>query len=298
MSLIRALGYVGFNTAKKEAWRDFASQVLGLQVSEELDDGSLVLRADSYKRRIFLHPGGEEDIVYTGWETVDAAALQALRAQLKASGVSFEEGGSELARRRSVLELIRFRDVDGNLVEAFYGATELNHDPFRSPLGRGGFVTGEQGLGHVVYATEDYQGQVKFYHEKLGFKISDYNDLALPHFPNGHLTFFHVNPRHHSLALGNFPLGRRFNHLMLEVESLDEVGFAHERAQAAGAHIMLSLGKHTNDKVVSFYVATPSGWSVEIGWGSIHIDDEIWHVTHHPAPSMWGHKFSPPPRPA
>ncbi|MCO7636633.1 VOC family protein [Pseudomonas sp. S 311-6] len=297
MSLIRALGYVGFETAKQAEWKQFATDVLGLQVSEEQADGTLILRADSYKRRVFLHPGSSEDIAYAGWETVDAQALENVRRQLSAKGVPFTEGGRELAQERSVIELIRFSDADGNLIEAFYGATELNHDPFRSPVGRGPFVTGEQGLGHVVYAADDYEAQVRFYHETLGFKISDYNDLNVPGAPAGHLTFFHVNPRHHSLALGNFPIGRRFNHLMLEVASMDDVGYAYDRARRAGAHIFIDLGRHTNDQVFSFYVLTPSGWAVEIGWDSIHIDDEIWHVTHHPAPSSWGHQVHIPPRP-
>ncbi|MDN7754859.1 VOC family protein [Burkholderia gladioli] len=298
MSLIRALGYVGFTASRLDAWRHFATEVLGLQLGEALEDGSLVLRADSYKRRVFLHRGDDDDLRYTGWETSNADTLEDVRARLQAQGVAFWEGGAELAKERAVLELIQFRDADGNAVEVFYGATEVNHDPFRSPVGGGSFVTGPQGLGHVVYAASDYEAQVQFYREKLDFKISDYNDLHVPGLPHaGHLTFFHVNRRHHSLALGNFPVGRRFNHLMLEVANLDDVGLAYERAKKAGAHILLDLGSHTNDHVFSFYVLTPSGWAVEIGWGGVRIDDEIWHVTHHPKPSIWGHAFNPPPRP-
>ena len=152
--------------------------------------------------------------------------LEALRQRLTAAGVAFKEGGAELAEARAVLEIIQFNDCDGNLLEAYYGATVLNRDPFRSPLGSIKFITGQQGLGHIVLATKDYPGQVKFYHETLGFAISDYNDLIIPGRPPAHITFLHVNPRHHSIALGNLQLPRRFNHLMLEVDNLDDVGFA------------------------------------------------------------------------
>ncbi len=295
MSEIRALGYVGFETNKKEEWKRFATDVLGMQIGEELSDGTLVLRADCYQRRLFLHPGGAEDLRYVGWETVNAEALQALRARLDAKGVPFKECSRELAQARAVLELIEFNDCDGNRVEAFYGATVLNNDPFRSPQGRVKFLTEQQGLGHIVLGTKDYPGQVKFYHETLGFSISDYNDLIIEGRPPAHITFLHVNPRHHSLALGNLVLPRRFNHLMLEVDNLDDVGLAMQRAKKAGAHILMDLGRHSNDGVISFYVVTPSGWAIEIGWGSLHIDDATWHVTHHTEPSIWGHNFSMPP---
>ncbi|WP_185928862.1 VOC family protein [Sphingomonas sp. IC081] len=293
MPHIRALGYVGFETLLINEWKHFATEILGLQIGEELADGTLVLRSDSYKARIFLHPGPSEDILYAGWETFKAEELQALRDNLTARGIPFTEGSESEARARCVLELIRFKDADGNVVEAFFGATEFQHEPFISPKGVT-FITGQQGFGHIVLSTDDYEGQVKFYHETLGFLISDYNDLLLPGRPPAHITFFHVNGRHHSLALGNMPLPKRFNHFMLEASSLDDVGFALDRAKNAGAHILMDLGRHSNDKVISFYVMTPSGWAVEFGWGSLIVDDEIWHVTHHPEPSIWGHKFTPP----
>lgn len=298
MSDIRAFGYAGFTARNIEAWKSFGPDVLGLELSEVGKDGSLVFRADGYKRRLVIHPGDVDDIAYAGWEVADAQRLGKIRAALRAHDVPFEEATKAEAAARDVVEMIRFSDPDGLALEVFYGATELNHKPFRSPLGRPPFITGEQGLGHLVVAANDYGRLVDFYKDVLEFRISDYNDLNLPGLPfPGHLTFFHVNPRHHSLAIGNFPVGRRMNHLMLEVESMTEVGLALKRAEEAGAHIFLSLGQHTNDKVVSFYVMTPSGWSVEIGWGSITIDDDIWHVTHHPEPSIWGHQMSLPPRP-
>ncbi|MET3826995.1 2,3-dihydroxybiphenyl 1,2-dioxygenase [Sphingomonas sp. PvP055] len=294
MSQIRTLGYLAFETVKFDEWKHFATEILGLQIGEELADGTLVLRNDSYQARIFLKPGPSEDILYAGWETTKLEDLQSLRESLQASGVAITDGTPEEAKERRVLSFFHFRDADGNRVEAFYGATEVRHDPFQSPKSVG-FLTGEQGLGHIVLGTDDYDSQVKFYQKTLDFKISDYNDLALPD-RIAHLTFFHVNSRHHSLALGNWPLPRRFNHLMLEVTTLDAVGFALDRAKKAGAHILMDLGRHSNDNVVSFYVLTPSGWAVEFGWGSLSVDDETWHVTHHTEPSVWGHKFNPPAR--
>jgi 2,3-dihydroxybiphenyl 1,2-dioxygenase len=298
MSLIRTLGYVGVETAVLEPWREFAAQMIGLEIGATLPDGTLVLRMDGYQGRIFVHPGQAEDIVYAGWEVRDAEALAALHEQLAAAGLAVEKGSAEAAKRRGVMELISFADAEGLAQEAYFGASVCNDRPFCSPSGSV-FMTGEQGVGHIVLAAKDYAAQTKFYNKTLGFRLSDFCDVPLPFPPfGGHITFMRCNPRHHSLAVGNFGMGKRMGHLMLELASLDQVGQIYARAKKAGAHILMDLGRHTNDQMFSFYVMTPSGWPIEVGWGAIAVDEETWHVTHHSAPSSWGHEISPPPRPA
>ncbi|MGH6996586.1 MAG: VOC family protein, partial [Phenylobacterium sp.] len=103
------------------------------------------------------------------------------------------------------------------------------------------------------------------------------------------LEFYHCNPRHHTLALVPLPVPRRLNHFMLQAESLDDVGFALDRVNAAGVPLANTLGKHTNDHMVSFYAPTPSGFEVEYGWGARDID-ENWRVVRHDKTSIWGHK--------
>ena len=49
-----------------------------------------------------------------------------------------------------------------------------------------------------------------------------------------------------------------------------------------------TLGRHTNDHMVSFYMASPSGFEVEYGWGARTVDDSTWQVQQHTTGSMWG----------
>jgi hypothetical protein len=42
--------------------------------------------------------------------------------------------------------------------------------------------------------------------------------------------------------------------------------------------------------MLSFYVQTPSGFQVEYGYGGRVIDDDVWEVQLHHAPSIWGHR--------
>lgn len=291
---IDTLGYIGFTARDMSAWKTFAPEVLGLQIAQEHEDGSLVLRADLHQRRIIIHPGDCDDIAYVGWECRSSEDLKQLRDTLLYAQVPFEEVERDTANALGVREMIRFHDLDGVLIEAHYGPTLLASQPFISPVGARPFVTQEQGLGHLVLATERYQEQIDFYERVLRFKRTD--SLIIPGI-NAQAMFLRVNERHHSLAIVDMPPthGPRLHHVLLEVSSLDEVGFAYTRAKAAGAHILIDLGRHVNDNMFSFYVLTPSGWSVEIGWGGIQIDDETWHVTHYPTNSSWGHEFHMPP---
>ena len=51
-----------------------------------------------------------------------------------------------------------------------------------------------------------------------------------------------------------------------------------------------SIGRHLNDRVVSFYVAGPSGFDVEYGTGGRLIDDATWTVETYHSGSAWGHR--------
>jgi hypothetical protein len=79
--------------------------------------------------------------------------------------------------------------------------------------------------------------------------------------------FMHCNERDHTLAFGFPPGNKRLNHVMIEVENLDDVGFAHELVRRKKIPVHITLGRHSNDQMYSFYFRTPSGWMVEYGWG-------------------------------
>jgi len=51
-----------------------------------------------------------------------------------------------------------------------------------------------------------------------------------------------------------------------------------------------TLGRHTNDRMVSFYARAPSGLEVEVGYGAVNLDETSWRVSRHDKTSIWGHK--------
>jgi len=79
---------------------------------------------------------------------------------------------------------------------------------------------------------------------------------------------------------------------MLQCRHVDDVGSTYYLCQDQGVEISGSIGRHTNDHMMSFYLRTPSGFEVEYGWGARIVDDTTWQVQKHEAPSIWGHRGS------
>ena len=285
---VSCLGYLGFKAADLGAWSSFATGVLGLMPTEG-PEGALRFRTDAQSWRLSVEQGTEDDIDFVGFEVPGPEALAELAARLTAAGVALGNDDEGLARERGVSGLVSCRDPQGLRVEIYYGPTERHEIPFHS-AGVSGFVTGEEGVGHVVLTTPDIAASRAFYQGLLGFRLSDIIRMAIGPKLAIELEFYHCNPRHHTLALVPAPAPKKLHHFMLQVNSIDEVGFAMERAQAAGVPITASLGRHTNDYMISFYARTPSGFEVEYGFGARTVDDATWRVARHDAPSSWGHK--------
>jgi 2,3-dihydroxybiphenyl 1,2-dioxygenase len=173
-------------------------------------------------------------------------------------------------------------DPEGNRLEFFHSGA-VAADPFKPGRNISGFRTGTLGMGHVVMHCESLKEVMPFYQEILDFKLTDYWMRPFPGY------FFHVNGRHHSIAL--MEAGRKtVHHMMLELFSLDDVGQGYDLAQGDPEKIAVSLGRHSGDYVTSFYTWNPSGFLVEYGWGGQVVDDSTWTPFERQyGPSFWGH---------
>jgi 2,3-dihydroxybiphenyl 1,2-dioxygenase len=192
-------------------------------------------------------------------------------------------GSRALADERRVKDLIVLADPLGNRLEVFHGP-ETTAEPFKPGRSISGFRTGPLGMGHVVLHVKDINDAVPFYRDVLGFRLSDF--MVRPF----NAYFFHANPRHHSIAF--IETGRNAtHHLMVELFSLDDVGQCYDLALSEPEKLIgVTLGRHINDEVTSFYSNSPSGFMVEYGWGGRVIDVDNWQTEEVTwGPSMWGH---------
>ncbi|MFD6893632.1 iron-dependent extradiol dioxygenase HsaC [Rhodococcus sp. NPDC060086] len=293
---IRSLAYLRIGATDMAAWRDYGLKVLGMVEGKGANPDALYLRMDDFPARLVIEPHDTDHLLVSGWETANAGDLQTVRDNLSAAEVPFKEGTAEQIADRRVDEMIVFQDPSGNTLEAFHGAA-LEHRRVVSPYGHT-FVTGEQGLGHVVLSTRDDEESLRFYRDVLGFRLRD--SMRLPPQMVGRpadgkpawLRFFGCNPRHHSLAFMPMPTSSGIVHLMIEVENSDDVGLGLDRALRKKVKMSATLGRHVNDKMLSFYMKTPGGFDVEFGCEGLQVEDEGWIARESTAVSLWGHDFS------
>ncbi|WAC53994.1 biphenyl-2,3-diol 1,2-dioxygenase [Gordonia sp. SL306] len=293
MTEIKGLGYLKIQTTDIDRWRTFAFDVLGFAQGSGPDEDALYLRMDERAARIVVVPGDTDEVVDIGWEVRDGAALARVQSALERAGAAVKPLSVEEAEARRVEQVISFTDPTGANVEVFHGPV-LDHSPIVTPFGAT-FVTGAQGLGHVVLPTTDPVGALDFYTDVLGFLPRGAMRLpAPPEFGPMRIRFLGVNERHHSLALCPAPHGGApgLIHVMVEVDSLDAVGQALDRVVKDGFSVSSTLGRHTNDKMVSFYVRAPGGWDIEFGTEGMKVDEAHYTAEEITADSYWGHDWS------
>ncbi len=291
--LISSLGYLRIESTDTGGWREFGTKVLGLTEGRGPDSSAVYLRMDDFPARLVIVPGERDRLLACGWEVADAGTLSEVAHILAAADVPVKTGdAAELADRR-VGQLLHVEDPSGNALEIFSGAV-LDSRPAISPYGNR-FVTGDQGMGHVVLPAAADEETLSFYTDLLGFRLRD--SMRMPGEFFGRpgrqvwMRFLGCCPRHHSLALAPMDPAAGIVHLMMEVATLDDVGRTLDRCIRRKATISSTLGRHANDLMVSFYVRTPGGFDVEYGTDGQVVDDSTWVSRESTAISLWGHVF-------
>ena len=90
-------------------------------------------------------------------------------------------------------------------------------------------------------------------------------------------------------ALPINPIRTRVQHVNIQVAELNDMVASYQRVRQLGFGMALSVGQHTNDRQLSYYALTPSGFEWEVGWNPIVVDESRWTPTTHQGISIWGH---------
>ena len=289
------IAYLGLDVPDVAAWARFATEVVGLAVvapaggpgpdpaTADADSGVVRLKADERQWRVALHAADEPGIRYVGFDVRDEAAFDAALAHLAAAGADCTRGTAAECAARRVRDLVWLTDPSGVRVEVAWGPTV--DGAFVSPAGVPRFVAGALGFGHYVVLTPDLEASMDFYTRVLGFRLTDYVLLG----PSMSVQFLRCTARHHTVALTAVGPLRGVHHIAFEVDDIDQVGYALERATRSGVPITATLGRHRNDRMLSFYMRSPAGFEVEIGCGGRLVDDATWVVNHFTGGDEWGH---------
>jgi 3,4-dihydroxy-9,10-secoandrosta-1,3,5(10)-triene-9,17-dione 4,5-dioxygenase len=293
-SPVTSLGYLVVHSDQIDEWREFGTRLLGM--SAQPVGEHLVLRMDERVARIIVghagadRPEGGNGPFVVGWECPSEAEWQRAAAAIEKTGLAVQ-GAPETAWYTDAFRCV---DPAGVACEFFYGGKVDPADHFVSPTGVR-FLTDSQGLGHVTISTPRCREAVEFYSGVLGFQIRETKITGRER--AWRWAFLSPSEREHSIAVMDTGRDGQLMHVLIEVDELDSVGRAMDKCADGLAQMSVSLGRHWNDEMVSFYVRTPSGFDVEYGYGGRRIDSAQWSRRAQGgsgAVSLWGHRVLRP----
>ncbi|MGN0065717.1 MAG: VOC family protein [Nocardioides sp.] len=294
------LGYVVVESERFVDWHRFGADAVGLHV-DRLSRDVMRFRLDDHASRFLIQRGSAEDLVAAGWQVDDHETFERVLARVRDRGVPVTEGTPEESALRGVERLWRFPGPKGI-------TTELFTRPVRTaaPLRmlNGAWITsGEQqggnacGMGHLAITTKDPVGLQRYYDYVFDARLSDFIDENV----SGQklkIRFLRTDSRHHSVAVANVqglpidPIRTSIQHMNIQVGSLEDLLASYERVRSQGFVMQWSVGQHTNDRELSYYCVTPSGFELEVGWNPVVVTPELestWEPTTYQGISIWGH---------
>lgn len=285
------LGYVAVETQRFADWRRFGRDAIGMHVDETLP-GVMRFRLDDNACRFLLRRGPAEDVTALGWQLDDDRSFDEVVARVAGQGVPVAEGTAEEAALRGVERLARFPGPNG-LAQEIYTRPAVADAPLMTAV-PGGFVTGDGGIGHVAITTREPQQMRGYYATVFDARLSDFIDETISGV-KVKIRFLRVNRRHHTVAIAAAtrlpinPIRTRVQHVNIQVVDLDDMVAGYQRVKQLGFDMALGIGQHTNDRELSFYAKTPSGFEWEVGWNPLVVDETTWEPTTHQGISIWGH---------
>ncbi len=285
------LGYIVIETERFADWRRFGRDAIGMHCDETLSD-VMRFRLDDNECRFLLQRGPAEDVTALGWQLDDHESFDTVLARVTRHGVPVTTGTAEEAALRGVERLVRFPGPNG-LAQEIFTRPHVGTGPVDMAV-RGGFVTGESGMGHVALVSKKPQQVHGYFNSVFDARLSDFIDETISGL-KFKIRFLRVNERHHSVAIAAVnrlpinPIRTRVQHLNIQVADLGDLTASYQRVRALGFDMALDVGQHTNDKELSFYAVTPSGFEWELGWNPIVVDEATWEPTTHQGISIWGH---------
>jgi len=286
------MGYVLVESNRRDAWKCFGAEGLGLHCDEERD-GTLVFRMDRHQRRLIVRRGPAEDVIASGWQVDDLETLSEITKRLQQDGLTCIRVDGEEAQLRGVEWFVQLLGPKRMLIELFMDA-KTTDEPLH--MMSSGWVTGAIGMGHLAITSKEPEAMEGFWKRYFDARHTDTIEAHISGL-NLNIEFLRLNPRHHSIAIAATkgvrldPIRTRIQHMNLEVASMDDMTNAYVRCRKLGFKVAMGVGLHTNDKDLSFYVMTPSDFQIECGWNPVLVEDERnWLPKVYQGISLWGHQ--------
>jgi 2,3-dihydroxy-p-cumate/2,3-dihydroxybenzoate 3,4-dioxygenase len=283
MAQILDIAQVGVGVPDRQRFEQFSAEMLGFPTCRSQDQGVTYVRWDGFHHRLALYDAPGNELRYIAFDVGSQAEMDQWAKVLDGKGIAVRRGSPAECAQRHATGFIDFRDPDGHPIALGYGFT-LGKEPASFTRNLSVLRT-----GHAVVTSENTKRAHDFYTGVLGFRLSDWVYVT----DEIRLCFLRVNPRHHTFAI--LPCGPgakpRLQHIMVEVESLDDVMRSYHYIRGKGGPIGMGPGKHANCGTIHMYVPTPGGFAIEFGWGHRRLDDARHQPTIFPVGTpvdVWG----------
>jgi len=287
---ITGLGYIGLTATDLDAWRTWATNVVGFSIEDPTPGVSslaadevrhpdaLYLRMDDRRQRIVVYPGDEDGFAYVGWELQGRIHWEDALAKLDACKYPYTVASENEALERGVQGMAWLIDPAGYRHELFYSAYYME-DSFESPCRpmREGFRT-DNGIGHIVLIVPQFSQELDQFAARILGMTNFAGGVSIPNKSTiagddgrvrTEMYRGELNQIVHNFVYMEKAGCAGIHHIGLEFGHLDDLGRCYDRVLAkCKDKLIMTLGRHQADTNISFYVSSPSRVIFEIVYGS------------------------------
>ncbi|MCE0763330.1 VOC family protein [Pseudonocardia kujensis] len=275
--VISEVGHVSLRVRDLAAAEEFATNVLGLLVSERSTD-TLWLTHGGPHHTLSYTRADEDALDHVGLVAPDAEALAEVYKRVDSAGLRIV---SDKPLDPAVSDGFAFADPDG-FVYAVY--SRMARSKVASPTSG----LRPRRLGHFNFFVSDPRRTERMLAEIGDFRISD-------RMLDG--VFLRCNVDHH--GIGVFPGAGRIHHVAWEYPSMIEVAAVADLVDARGESVLWGPLRHGMGRNIATYVLEPSGLVQEFYCDMERIYDDAGHVPGEWSPeghkwvSLWGPHLTP-----
>lgn len=281
---IAKLGHVALESADIEKSVLFFRDVIGLEVTEEID-GIYYFRAwgDFQHHTLSVAPGEKGKVTHIGFRTKRAEDVDAYATQLSQRGFDIEN--VKRGATPGIGDAIRFTATSGHRLELYYDTDQVEVETQRkSVLKNQTYKAWQKGvsprrLDHVnIHTDAPRNSGYDFFVEELGFRINECIESEDGKLLAGWMS---VTPLVHDVALvahEKLETTARFHHISYWVDSAGDLLRAADILRESGLEF-IGPGKHSVSQAIYIYVMDPgSGCRVELFTGGYLIFEPDWET--------------------
>ena len=269
--VINQIGHVALRVRDLEAAEEFATNLVGLHVTERSDDALWLTHGAAHHTLQYLRADADA-FDHLGLVAPDAESVEIIQERVTAAGLEILDGPDE---RPAVGDGFYFR-AEGFTFEIYTRMATV------APVVTTALRPSR--LGHANFFVAEPARLQKVLKEVLDFRVSDHAG------PQG--EFLRCNVDHH--GIGVFPGAGVVHHYAWEYPSMYEVAGMADAIDARGGSTLWGPLRHGMGRNIATYVKEPSGMLVEFYADLERIYDDTRHVPgrwdfegDHKAVSLW-----------